>query len=82
MKNQSDLSTLTTEELEKKAKSTKFVTGLLVGSIIVQFTAGVYLTVINGFNLFLIIPVAFLPLISLNFTNLKKIKEEIEKRKI
>lgn len=82
MKNQLDLTTLTKEELEKRAKSTKFVTSILLGSIIIQFAAGVYLTILKGFNVFLIIPVAFLPLIILNFNNLKKIKEEIAKRNV
>lgn len=80
MKKEPELSTLTTEELEKRAKTTKMATGLLLGILIVQFADSAYLTIKQGFNVFIIIPIAFLPLVILNFTNLKKIKEEIAKR--
>ncbi|MFN3754882.1 redox-active disulfide protein 2 [Flavobacterium sp.] len=80
MKKEPELSTLTVEELEKRAKTTKIASGFLLGVLLVQFAVGVYLTFQQRFNVFVIIPVAFLPLIILNFNNLKKIKEEIAKR--
>ena len=81
MKDQSDLSTLTLTELNKRAKSTKMASGLLIGIIIVQFITGIFLTIKQGFSIFIIIPVAFLPMVAVNYSNLKKIKEEIAKRK-
>ncbi|TDP59508.1 redox-active disulfide protein 2 [Flavobacterium dankookense] len=81
MKDQSDLSTLTLTELHKRAKSTKLASGLLIGIIIVQFITGIFLTIKQGFSIFIIIPVAFLPMVAVNYSNLKKIKEEIAKRK-
>jgi hypothetical protein len=80
MKNQTDLSTLNLEELTKRAKTTKMVTGILLGTIIVQFAAGIYLTIVQGFNVFIVIPIAFLPMVIVNYSSLKKINEEITKR--
>ena len=81
MKDQSDLSTLTLTELNKRAKSTKMASGLLIGIIIVQFITGIFLTLKQGFSVFILIPVAFLPMVAVNYFNLKKINEEIAKRK-
>ena len=81
MKDQSDLSTLTLTELNKRAKSTKMASGLLIGIIIVQFITGIFLTLKQGFSVFILIPVAFLPMVAVNYSNLKKINEEIAKRK-
>lgn len=80
MKKEPELTSLTIAELEKRAKTTKTATGLLLGILIVQFVIGTYLTIKQGFNVFIIIPIAFLPLVMVNFANLKKIKEEIAKR--
>ena len=80
MRKEPELSTLSTEQLEKRAKTTKLATGFLLGVLLVQFGVGIYLTIEQGFNAFVIIPVAFLPLIILNYNHLKKIKEEIARR--
>lgn len=80
MKNQPELSTLTIEELHKKAKMAKVATGTLLGIIIVQFIIGIYLTIRQGFSIFTVIPITFLPIVIINFTSIKKIKEEIARR--
>ena len=80
MKNEPDLTALTVEELNAKLKTTKTVAGLLLGIIIVQFVIGVYLTIRQGFNIFIVIPITFLPIVVLNFAGIKKLKEEIAKR--
>lgn len=80
MKNQPDLTTMSTEALEKRAKVTKTASVMLAVIIALQFVIGIYLTVVNGFNVFIVIPAAFLPLLMVNFSNLKKIKEEISRR--
>ncbi len=82
MKKQDDLSSLTVEELKKRAKTAKTATTLLAVIIGIQFAVGVYLTFRKGFNVFTIVPVAFLPLLIVNFTTIKKINEEIAKRKV
>lgn len=81
MKKQPELSELSLEELEKRAKMTKFSNIMLCVAVVLQFLVGVFLTYKNGFNVFIILPVAFLPLIIVNFSNLKKVNEEIAKRK-
>jgi hypothetical protein len=81
MKNNTDLSQLSLEELHKRAKTSRFATGLLLGVIILQFCIGIYLTIKKGFNVFTIIPMAFLPMVMINYAGLKKINEEIAKRK-
>jgi hypothetical protein len=81
MKKQPELFELSLEELEKRAKMTKFSNIMLTIAIIFQFSVGVYLTFKKGFNAFIILPVAFVPLIAVNASNLKKINAEIAKRK-
>jgi hypothetical protein len=80
MKNQPDITTLTIEELKKRAKTTQTVNGVLLGMLVIQFASGIYLTFKQGFNVFIVLPIAFLPLVILNYTNLKKIREEIAKK--
>jgi len=75
------LSEFTKEQLIKRVKTANSMTGLLIGIIIIQFAAGIYLTIQQGFSVFIIIPIAFIPLVIANIINLKKIKEEIARRK-
>lgn len=79
-KAEENLSVLSIEELNKKAKTAKLATGLLSGMLLVQFAVGIYMTTQQGFNAFLIVPVAFLPILIINFTNIKKINAEIARR--
>lgn len=80
MKKEEDLSLLSSEELAKKAKTAKTATGLLLGIIMVQFAVGIFLTFKQGFNVFTVLPIAFLPLIIVNYVNIKKLNEEIARR--
>jgi hypothetical protein len=80
MKKETNLSTLTVEELEKRAKTTKIASIMLAVIIAIQFGIGIFLTLSKGFNVFTVIPLAFLPMLIVNFTNIKKIKAEIAKR--
>jgi hypothetical protein len=80
MKKETNLSTLTVEELKKRAKTTKVASIMLAIIIALQFGIGVFLTISKGFNVFTVIPLAFLPMLMVNFSNIKKIKEEIAKR--
>jgi hypothetical protein len=80
MRKEIDLSTLTIEELVKRAKTTK-IASLMLGIILaIQFGIGIFLTISKGFNVFTFIPLAFMPILIINFTHLKKIREEIAKR--
>ena len=79
-KQEEDLTKMSIEELNIKLKRTKTSAGLLAGVIAVQFIAGISLTIMQGFNVFTIIPIAFLPILLISFTSIKKIKAEIERR--
>ena len=77
---ETDLSKLTREELLKQEKTAKTVSAFLFGTIFIQFAAGVFLTFKQGFNVFTILPVAFIPILIVSKTNLKKIRAEIDLR--
>ena len=81
MKKQKPLVDLSLVELEKRAKFTKSMTWFFVGVMMVQLISGIYLTVKQGFSIFIIIPIAFLPMAYMMNSELKKINEEIAKRK-
>ena len=74
------LSELSQEELLKKVKTGKIAISALGGLLIVLVAATVYLTYLQGFSVFTVLPVAFLPLFILNVSNLKKIQAEIASR--
>jgi Na+-transporting methylmalonyl-CoA/oxaloacetate decarboxylase beta subunit len=81
MKKQPDLSELSLDELEKKLKTLKIANSFFIVSIVLQFFSGIYLTINKGFSPFLVLPVAFLPLLIININSIKNIKAEIVKRK-
>jgi hypothetical protein len=74
------LSELSQEELLKKVKTAKVAISALGGLLIVLVASTVYLTYLQGFSVFTVLPVAFLPLFIINVSNLKKIQAEIASR--
>jgi len=74
------LSELSKEDLLKKEKTSKTAIAALGGLLIVLIAATVYLTYLQGFSVFTVLPVAFLPLFTINISNLKKIRTEIASR--
>ena len=79
-KQEEDLTKMSIEELNKKLKSSKMIAGFFVAAVAVQLLCGIYLTIKDGFNAFTVLPVAFLPILLINFNSLKKIKAEIARR--
>ncbi len=75
-----NLNELNTEELKNKLKTAKFITGILIGSLIALFISTMYLTLTKKFTTLTIIPVALLPLVVLNLNSIKKIKSELQSR--
>ncbi|HLP64886.1 redox-active disulfide protein 2 [Flavobacterium sp.] len=75
-----DYSQLTIEELTKKEKTAKTATVMLAVVIVLQFLVGLFLTFKQGFNVFTILPVTFLPILIVNYSIIKKIREEINSR--
>lgn len=76
MKNE-NFSNMSLEDLRKKEKSAQLTTSLLIGMIIIQGISGVYLTITQGFSVFTIMPVVFIPIAVISYSNLKKIREVI-----
>lgn len=80
MKNK-NLNELSIEELLKQQKTTKLVTGVLIGMLSTLLILGIFLILQKtSFISFVVIPFALLPIVFLNFTTLKKIKEELNSR--
>jgi hypothetical protein len=74
------LSEISQEELLKKAKALKAATTILGGMLVILAAASVYLTFLQGFSVFTALPIAFLPMLIINVSNLKKIQTEISSR--
>lgn len=77
---QTKISDTTTEALFKQQKAIKAITYLRAGTLYVLFGLIIYLTIRDGFNALTIIPIALLPILLLNFNNLKEIKKELKSR--
>ena len=75
-----ELSELSVEELKTKEKGLKVVVGIYIGILTFMSACSVYLTFQQGFNVFTILPVAFLPIFIGFLGNLKKVKNEIALR--
>ena len=52
MRKETNLSTLTVKELEKRAKTTKIPSIMLAVIIAIQFGIGIFLTLSKGFNVY------------------------------
>lgn len=74
------LSELNQEELLKKEKTLKAASTVLGGMLVLLAAASAYLTYLQGFSVFTVLPVAFLPMFIINLGNLKKIQTEIASR--
>lgn len=75
-----DWSSLSTEDLNQKQKSIKSLTTMLIVTLIALFLISLFVSLKKGFTPLLIIPIALLPVVSMNLNNLKSIKKEIDSR--
>lgn len=73
-------SSLSTEDLNQKQKSIKSLTTMLIVTLIALFLISLFISLKKGFSPLLVIPVALLPVVSMNLNNLKNIKKEIDSR--
>jgi cytochrome b subunit of formate dehydrogenase len=78
---QKPLSEMSLPELEQRAKGLKFVLYFMGSAIFVMVLSGVYLTYLQGFNVFTILPFMFIAILFGSISQLKKINQEIESRK-
>ncbi|WP_461789000.1 redox-active disulfide protein 2 [Pedobacter sp.] len=80
MMKEENLTKLSTEDLQKKAKSLKLATTLLFVSMLLMLISGIILTAKKGFSALTVTPVSFLPLVIIFSAQLKKVNEELKKR--
>ena len=76
------LSEMSLEELKNQEKKLKGAVGAFIGLILIMAVACVFLTFQQGFTVFTVLPIAFLPLVIVFANNLKKIKTEITSRNL
>ena len=74
------LSELSQDELLKKAKALKAASANQGAMLVILAAASVYLTYLREFTAFTALPIAFLPMLLIHVSNLKKIQTEISYR--
>ncbi len=75
------LTELTNEELLKRKKTTRFVTGMLIGVLSVLIVLNLF-NIINGDQNWgvLAVPIALMPIVLINFNSIKEINKELKSR--
>ena len=73
---------MSTEELVKTKSSMQVITYMLAAVLAILFVINIILFSMKGFQVSMIVPVALLPILLVNFSNLSKIKKEISSRNI
>ncbi len=71
---------MSTEKLLSTKKSIKSVTGILAGMLTVLFAITLYQSITDKFTPLLIIPFALIPIVVINFINIKAIDKELKSR--
>lgn len=77
---QENYTSLSTEELLKKKKTTAMVVGLLIGVLLVLFAINIALVIKKGFNAGIVTTFAFLPILIIIYQQLQNINKELESR--
>ncbi|RYE00382.1 MAG: redox-active disulfide protein 2 [Sphingobacteriales bacterium] len=75
-----NLKELSTAELEKKYKTTAALTYTLAGMLIVLLVLAVYLSVRDGFNALVVVPLALSTIVITNLRSIKLMKAELAAR--
>jgi hypothetical protein len=76
------LQELSDEALLKEAKSARFVLGLYLGIIGVMIVTGIISTLKQGINLYTFLPVPFLGIAIVFWSNYEKIIKELKSRNL
>ncbi|WP_460977531.1 redox-active disulfide protein 2 [Spirosoma knui] len=74
------LKDMNNDALLQLEKSIKILVGVLIGALLVLLIIGIAFTLKRGFNAFIIIPFALLPIVLVNANSLKEIKKELSSR--
>ncbi|MFN3850769.1 MAG: hypothetical protein ACK4NY_15150 [Spirosomataceae bacterium] len=68
------------EELKATEKKMKVAISAFIGMLIVLAISVAYLTLRDGFSVFLVLPFTLIPILMANVMGMKKIQEEIKSR--
>lgn len=77
---QEDLTKVTTEELEKRAKMLRFAVWAMGVAMVLMTISGVILSIKKGFSALTISSFGFFPLVIIFSSQLKKMNEELKSR--
>lgn len=72
---------LSTEELNKKAKTLKIATIFMGFSVLIMLICGIIVSMKKGFSALSVTPIAFAPLLIIFSMQLKQVNNELKKRK-
>lgn len=75
-----DLKAVATEDLQKKYKTFKMAFYVLAGIVGVMAVVSFFNWREGGFNATVLMPVFFIPMVLVNYLNLKKIDKELKSR--
>ncbi|NCU06057.1 MAG: redox-active disulfide protein 2 [Chitinophagaceae bacterium] len=78
---QKQISEMTTEELNKNLKLMRIAIAVISASIGVMIVSAIVSYSKKGFSVFTILPLMFIPILTMNIANMKKIKTELQSRK-
>ncbi len=78
---QKQISEMTTEELNKNLKLMRVAIAVISASIGVMIVSSVVSYSKKGFSVFTVLPLMFVPILTMNIANMKKIRAELESRK-
>lgn len=76
-----NLKPLSTEDLEKKYRTTATLTYILAGMLVALLALAVYLSLRDGFNALVVVPLALSTIVITNFRTIKLMKAELAARK-
>ncbi|GAL89033.1 hypothetical protein [Jejuia pallidilutea] len=76
-----DLKAVSTLDLQKKFKTFKMAFYVLAGIVGVMFVISYFNWKESGINATVLLPLFFIPMVLVNFFNLRKIKQELASRK-
>ncbi len=78
---QKQISEMTTEELNKNLKLMRVAVAVISASIGVMIISAIVSYNKKGFSVFTVLPLMFLPILTMNIANMRKIKTELDSRK-
>jgi hypothetical protein len=79
MQNQ-DYNGLTTKDLIKKKNALSTIAGALTGALIVLLVISILTTIKKGFTPLVIVPLALLPILIINYNQISTINKELKNR--